>query len=307
MCMNQNYQRASAFVHRLLANPALKNHTSLQKEGQVSQFLSGNIHQLGPTLMSQAFFPGLSLDQIYELLQSTLRKLTDERLIPNLKSLVQRIDFSFVQFLQQQQIRPGNIQEQVLRVLNQALGKPEFRQQFSASYTSLHYNFTSKYLNEAYKMRRHVYFELTKVQRLKMSKDEVIALIEASILLKGLAHGLVSANAGEGRSGLISANSVQGIFDQLKIELTQLPPQVITSIINANISYLENPQVETTARLAAILSARGRLFVADIRVDRGADTPDKSWLGITRRNYKFYGFDIKMLDEMYMIAAENGW
>lgn len=305
--MNQNQQKACAFVHRLLSNPALRNHTPLQKEGQVAQFLVGNIHQLGPTLMSQTFFPGLSLDQILELLQGTLRELTDERLIPALKSLIQRIDFSFVQFLQQQQIRPGTVQEQILRVLNRALAKPEFRRLFSGSYTTLHHDFISRYLNEAYKMRRHIHFELTKVQRLKMSKDDIKSLVEVNILLKGLAQILVPTNSAENQSGLVNPNLVKGLFEELKIELTQLPPPVITSIINANISCLENPQVEATARLAAILSARGKLFISNIRIDRGADTPDKSWLSITRRNYKFYGFDIKMLDEMYMIAAENGW
>jgi hypothetical protein len=43
------------------------------------------------------------------------------------------------------------------------------------------------------------------------------------------------------------------------------------------------------------------------KVDRGAETPDKSWFNIARRNYKYYGFDIKMLDEFYKIAAENNW
>jgi fructose-bisphosphate aldolase class 1 len=82
---------------------------------------------------------------------------------------------------------------------------------------------------------------------------------------------------------------------------------VISSAVNSNVSFLENSQVETTGRIAAVLAARAKQYLPGIKVDRGADTPDKSWLNIARRNYKFYGFDIKMLDEMYMIAAENGW
>jgi hypothetical protein len=42
-------------------------------------------------------------------------------------------------------------------------------------------------------------------------------------------------------------------------------------------------------------------------VDRGANGPDSSWFSVARRNYKYYGFDIKMLDELYRIAADNGW
>ena len=257
--------------------------------------------------MSQAFFPGHTPDQILELLQTTLWKLTDERLIPALKGIVQKIDFSFVQSLRQQQTRPSSIQEQILRVLEKALGKPAFRQVFSGSYIALHYDFASKYLNEAYKLRRHVYFEISKVQRLQMNKDEVTAFVEVCILLKSLVHTVMPANAGENRTGLVNTNLGKSLCEQLGLELTQLPPQVVTSIVNSNISFADNPHVETTARLAAIFSARGKAFTSDVRVDRGADTPDKSWLSIARRNYKFYGFDIKMLDEMYMIAAENGW
>jgi len=82
---------------------------------------------------------------------------------------------------------------------------------------------------------------------------------------------------------------------------------VIRSGVNANVSYLENRFIEATARLAAVFSARCRAFQPNVRVDRGADTPDKSWLSIARRNYKFYGFDVKILDELYSIAAESGW
>ena len=49
------------------------------------------------------------------------------------------------------------------------------------------------------------------------------------------------------------------------------------------------------------------IFKANVKVDRGADTPDKSWFNIARKNSRFFGFDDKMLEELYKIAAENGW
>jgi hypothetical protein len=42
-------------------------------------------------------------------------------------------------------------------------------------------------------------------------------------------------------------------------------------------------------------------------VDRGADSPDKSWFNVSRRNARWRGLDVSMLDELYTIAAENGW
>ena len=89
--------------------------------------------------------------------------------------------------------------------------------------------------------------------------------------------------------------------------LKLLPEPVLLSGLNGNISFLENPKMETTSRLAAIFAFRGQNYKPIARVDRGAVSPDKSWFNIARRNYKFYGFDIKMLDELYKIAGENGW
>jgi hypothetical protein len=43
------------------------------------------------------------------------------------------------------------------------------------------------------------------------------------------------------------------------------------------------------------------------KVDRGAESPDKSWFSIAKKNADYYGFDRRMLDELYMIAGDNNW
>jgi hypothetical protein len=86
-----------------------------------------------------------------------------------------------------------------------------------------------------------------------------------------------------------------------------IPPELLRGGLYSNVSFEEDKQVDATARLAAIFASRGKNYKPMARVDRGASTPDRSWFSITRRNYKYYGFDIKMLDELYKIASENGW
>jgi hypothetical protein len=100
------------------------------------------------------------------------------------------------------------------------------------------------------------------------------------------------------------AEKVMGVLSK---ELKVLPEPVLKSAVHASVSFNDNRFIEATSRLAAVLSARSRNYQAGIKVDRGADSPDKSWLSTARRNYKFYGFDIKLLDELYKIAAENVW
>jgi hypothetical protein len=89
--------------------------------------------------------------------------------------------------------------------------------------------------------------------------------------------------------------------------LKTLPEEVLKSAVNSNVSFFENKFIEATARLTALFAARCRIYNPTVTVDRGADTPDKSWFSIARRNFKFYGYDVKMIDEFYKIAAENGW
>ncbi len=308
--MSNFSENAYAFVYRLLSNPTLTAYTPLQKEEHVSRFLETNIQQLEPTLTSAAFFPGYTIDQISQILHKTLHSLTNESLLPAVSAIIQGIDYSFLG--QIVPIQEGSefiktLKTQILQIIEHFLAMPGFRQTFSGNYTALRYNIIEGYMSEIFKRKRHIYYELTKFQRLRMNKTEIKAFVEICMLLRALVQMKAYSDSGNNVSEIVSPQLRQGIFDELKLKLNTVPVEIISSIVNSAISFQENSQVETTARLAAIFSTRGKTFARNTKIDRGADTPDKSWFGITRRNYKFYGFDGRMLDEMYIIAAENGW
>ena len=86
-----------------------------------------------------------------------------------------------------------------------------------------------------------------------------------------------------------------------------MPDTVIRCGINSALSFQDNPYLESTSRLAAVFSHRCRNLRPGMKIDRGAETSDKSWFSVARKNYKFYGFDLDMLVELHGIAAENGW
>ncbi len=54
-------------------------------------------------------------------------------------------------------------------------------------------------------------------------------------------------------------------------------------------------------------ASRRTNYPAFVGIWRGAEHPDESRFNMARRNYAYDGFDIKMLDEFYSIATENGW
>ncbi len=308
--MSAEQQKCKAFVGRLLNNPAITKYTPLQKEEQIIQFLHANASQLAPTLQSQSFFPGQSWTQILSTLLQTLMAHIDEELSRTNDMIINRmINWDFVSFSTQSSASVDRAKEEVRTLLQSLLERPDGRRALTGPYAAVYFGLARRYLEHIYNRRSYIHFELTKVQRLRMGKDQVQGLVDVSMLLKPAIYlfSTPGESVGVQGSGLIQPQFADTAKAGLKKRAPNVPEQAISSAVHANMSFLDHSFVEATSRVAAIFSARARNYYPGMKVDRGADTPDKSWLSIARRNYKFYGFDVKMLDELYSTAAENMW
>ncbi len=309
--MIEEIDRAQTFVQRLLANPALKGFSELQREEQVIQFLHANAAQLAPTLTAAPYFVGKSWSQVFAILVQAMARETNERLFPELKEIVfTKVSFAFAPILKQRTTDISKIQSEIYNFLVSLLANLDARRAFTGAFAALVFGAVDRYIDEIFLRKSYVHFELTKVQRLRIGKDEIRGLVLATLLLRPAIYALTASSnvVGQERiAGTIQPQFAEKVVEALTGQLKLLPEQLVRSAVNANISFSENRFVEATARIAAVFAARCRNYHPQLRVDRGADSPDKSWLSIARRNYRFYGFDVKMLDEFYMIAAENGW
>ncbi len=308
--MNSESEKARAFVGRLLQNPALNGFSLLQQEEQIVQFLHANAAQLAPTLSSGQFFPGKNWNQIFAVLVKALFEVIDETLDPELEQLLgHKLDFTFIQLLQQSRIDRAQVASQVAAYLKKMKAKSECRRELTGPYTIVRSGIVNRYMEEIFQRKSYIHFELSKVQRLRLGMEEVRNFVEVNLLLKPTIYlHISSGQAQQDRAtGMVQNQFAEKALTQLKKELKVFPESVLTSVVHSSVSFNDNRFIEATARLAAIFCARGRNYQSNVRVDRGADSPDKSWFSTARRNYRFYGFDIKMLDELYKIAAENMW
>ena len=240
-----------------------------------------------------------------------LMGIIDKSLLSNVHALVKdNLDLSFISFIRQQNVTSERVKKDIQQFITSVLKKNEARRDFSGAYTALLHNFVDKYVDGFFENRSYIHFELIKVQRLKMGKEEIKNLIKLSILLKPSIYLFSVADTSglnENNSGQIPNQFAEKIILSISGQLVTLPEQVLKSAINSNVSFAENRFIETTARITSIISAMGKGYRPNMTIDRGAVSPEKSWLSIARKNYKFYGFDIKMLDEFYKLAAENNW
>ncbi len=309
--MSIEEEKASSFIKRLLGNPSLSTLPVLQREEQIVQFLRINARQLYPTLSSANFFPGKSWENIFRILIKTVIDESNRILFTELdRAIRERIDFAFVRFIEERRTDIESMKEELLAFLKRIMAKPEVRKNFSGPYTSFQKNLTVRYIDEIMERKKYIFFELFKVQKLKMGKEELQNYIKANLLLRPSVHLLTVTDKTEGigiQSGVVHKQFTDKVFNILRNQLKNVPEALLKSALDSNLSFIEDKGTEATARLTSIFASRGKNYREVKKVERGADSPDKSWFNIARRNYKFYGFDINMLDELYKIAAENGW
>jgi hypothetical protein len=97
------------------------------------------------------------------------------------------------------------------------------------------------------------------------------------------------------------------ILPGIASQAPSLPRPLLSMGLRCTLAFPGAANLEAVSRMGAILALRGRALSPAAVVDRGADTPDKSWFNVQRRNARWHGFDSLMLDELYTIAAENRW
>ncbi|GAH39740.1 unnamed protein product, partial [marine sediment metagenome] len=242
--MDTELSLAASFISSLLANKALDVLTPLQKEQQIMQFLKMNAQQLFPTLSSSRFFPGKQWTEIQIVLSKALMIETDKILLPQLEEFIRHIlDFTFISFIQPQRVPAEKCQNTIIEFLKRLLQKPEARSAFEGPFTAVVMNFTDRYIDESFQLRQYIYFELTKFQRLKMSIQEIKNMIKATLLLKTGIHLLTVGGANKTQellSATVKSQFADKVFTSLKGQLKILPPTLLKSAVNSNVSFQEN-------------------------------------------------------------------
>jgi hypothetical protein len=306
--MSQEIDKAKLFVTRLLSNPTLLTLNPLQKEDQILSFMEVNAKQLLPTLSSSSFFPGQSWFAIHSLLIRKLNELIDESLLPGIqRQLYEKLDFAYLSILKQQNMPHEKVKEEVFGFIKKIIAVPDGRKDFSGSYNSISHQIADKYIDDIFSTHSYIHFELTKVQRLKMNKDEVKNMINTSLLLRPAIYVFSASMKKDSSSGIITQSFAEKVEESLSKAIPALPEALVKSAIRSNLSFEDHKYLQATSRLTSIFNSLARSLKSDIKIDRGAASPEKSWFSIARKNYKYFGWDIKMLDELYRFSAENNW
>jgi hypothetical protein len=301
----------SRFASRLLDAPAIRLLSALQREEQAVNALANSGPQLLPVFTSLGLDVSRGWRDAAALVSRAIRVEADAVMAREVAELLSaRLSLSFFPALAGGRQAPQNAREELRALIDRAAAHPVARNALSGSLVIVRSAIIEKYIPQAWERKKYIYVEVSRVQRLALSPADVTDLVRFIVLVRPAAYLFVTPGGTVGKDAGYSPlqeQYVQKILPGIVSQVPSFPGALLNLGLRSSIGFSGAGSIEATARLGAIMAMRGRALAPSLVVDRGADSPDKSWFNVQRRNARWHGLDARMLDELYTIAAENRW
>jgi hypothetical protein len=320
MFTQEQTNKMLAFINRLTQNPVFATETPIKIEENIYAFLIQNATALRSTFNSAAFFPGVGWNDVQNLFSEVLTNMVNQNLQPHIKmALEKKTNYQFVNVLLGRQLPPNQFQEQIQMFLGKIMNRIEIRRNLDSVLKIINYDVIDKYMQQIFRIKSYIAFEIRNVEKLKIPEEMIPHYIKIILVISLLSFYRADIDASSTLTQRLAVNEVKfgttamqkdfykKLVGQFAQDLNVFNQEFLLKSVSSHMNFLDDPQIPATSRLAKIFFNLGRHFKPNMKIDKGAETFEKSWFVAQRRNFKFFGFDIKMLDELYRIAAENYW
>ena len=311
--------KMKTFIQNLTSNPCFVKEPIISVEDNIIQFYIQNKNALLATFSSKDYFPGLSPKNIEELFQNTLFEEINNKLIPEIKKNIQtKLNFNFLTQMFKMPIQVESIQNELINVLLKVINRIEIRRNLNSVLKLLNNNLIHKYINILFETKGYISREISVVERLKLSPEMIPDLIKVIIFISLLGYLRNDLNdllleekintkpIKAGNSEMQKAFYMK-IFRQLFIKSILADEEILNRSVSFHINFEDDKSIPATSRFAKIFFIFGKNYNPKLKIDRGADAYEKSWFQAQKKNYKYFGFDIDMINELYKISVVKYW
>ncbi len=319
MFENLDRNKMEAFVTHLFSNPNIKNEPILIGETLIINFITKNLASLKELLRTPQFFPEATAEETLQFLLVVLRDRVVNEISPFITNYINdNINFSFLNKLTGRPVDENTIKNKIITFTSQLLRHKDVRYNFNSVINIFKHGKLSLYMKDIFDRRQFIYNELTKVQKLNLPVEEYINYMKILLLLKNVVYIKIPIDTGE-KTVKINLNDLKKIpklenkFISLVMSVVNkelgdiFSESILRMAVKSNFSEEKTALEEASARFLYIMSHRFQDYRHYEKIERGAETPDKSWFAVSKKNANYYGFDKRMLDELYKVAADNNW
>ena len=300
---SEERNKVDSFVSKLWNNPMLSGLSPLQKEEQLNLFLQVNESKLSNSFQSENFFPDRSWHETRELIQQSITDCANKSLWPMMRSVLENnLDLSFISRMESANSVTTRLQKSMSDFVERLIVDSKAHRELASPFNCLSLSLVEKYMHRAFKIRKYINFEFCRLGKQDVNYEDIINSIKSAMLIRPAIYMF-----GNSAQGLISPSFSRQVIKKTADILNGFPENHVQDAIESALPFQDNPHMASVSRMVAIFSHRCRNMKSNEKVHRGAESSDKSWFSIARKNYKFHGFDLDMLVELHSIATNNGW
>ena len=308
--------KVKGFVDHLLEIPNIKKEPILIGEGLILNFIVQNMDQLKQTFKSPEYLPSQEWKNILQYILSDLYSRVSENALTVFNKFIETTNFDALNKEAGDSSLPNDFHTEKMLSLTEVIFKnKDARYNLNSTLNIFVNEAVEKYLTEIFKRRGALYNELVRVQKTNLECDEYIVFLKVMLILRNAAYLKIPVSSQSSTINIIDALKMPGkldkYYDEAAIHFRKEAPNLSEKIIKLALkSILKNDHTnmeDSSSRLIFILASRFQNYQKVEIVDRGAESPDKSWFAISRKNADHYGFDKRMLDALYRIAGDNNW
>lgn len=307
------------FIQKLISNPCFEKEPIISIEDNIIQFYIQNKKALFATFTSQNYFPNLTPKNIEELFQNILFEEINNKLIPEIKNNIKtKLNFNFISQMFKIPIQVEIIQNELIDVLLKVINRIEIRRNLNSALKLLNNNLIYKYINILLETKGYISREINLVERLKLPPEMIPDLIKVIIIISLLGYIRNDINDLSLEEKIntkpIKAGNVEmqksfylKIMRQLFTKSILAHEEILNRSVSFHINFEDDKSIYATSRFAKIFFIFGKNYNPKSKLDKGADAYEKSWFQAQKKNYKYFGFDIDMINELYKISVVKYW
>ena len=313
----ESKKRVKDFVDHLLSNPTIKNEPLLIGEGLILNFIIQNMGQLKATFRVPQFFPDLEWEQVLQLILADIYERIINTEFPVINEFVKNADFDFLNKITNRSFPSALHQEKIKAFVDSIFKNKDVRYNFNSVINIFKYNILERYIGQIFDRREYLYNELVRVQKTYLEADEYINFLKILLLIRNSAFMKVPISPDMPDKQINFSEYIKNprnigkVMNQFVIAVNQSLPNLdeksITLAIKSNLGQQHTEIEDASSRFLYLLTSRFTSYKPTVKLDRGAESPDKSWFAIAKKNAEATGYDKRMLEELYRVASDNNW
>ena len=311
-------KKINEFVLYLLNNPNIKSEPILVGENLILNFIIRNLNQIEKTLISPQFFPNADWQAVLKNILLELQNIVINSISPEFESYFNKISFAVLNKISKSDaIALDYLKTNLKNFFYSIIANKDVRYNFNSVLNILRYKVLERYIPKIFERREFIYNELVKVQRFNISADEYIDLLKIILIIKnsGYIKIPITPDAPDKKINITEAvksiklleTFLRSMIERIKKDIPGFSDEIIKLALKSNLVESYTEINEAIPRFLYIICVRFHNYKPIEKIDRGAETPDKSWFNIARKNAEIYGYNKRIAEELYRIAGENNW